>query len=101
MTDQEFQDLMRLTPDATAPAQRARHAALNRLDQQPSEPAYRWKWIAAAALIPASFSLAMVLIKPAVKPPAPIAPEPAKTRMELKLSDGMRVQWTFSEDFEF
>ena len=96
----KLDELLRVIPDdAEFRAARARRHALARLDEE-FAPLRPWSWRPALALAAVCLlAIALITGRPG-KPPAAVEPEHAKpVRMQMILSDGTRVEWTFDENF--
>lgn len=93
--------LLRVTPDeasVAASAGMARRRALARFGAEPV-PARRWSWKPALAL--AGLCALAIALVPFGRETAPVVTRPVADplRVQMKLSDGTRVEWTFHEDF--
>jgi hypothetical protein len=103
MSEVRLEKLLRLTPDegeVEFRASRARGAALGRLNA----PAAAWRvprWRPALALAVLTVTAMAILAPSSPNASAPKAAESAEPlRVEMTLSDGTRVHWTFRSDFQ-
>jgi hypothetical protein len=99
----KYEALMRAAPDAAEVerrASRARLAALARLDRSAVVPGWsRWRPAVAAGLL--SLAAAALMLRTPDSPPVPAqSASQEAVRLQMVLSDGTRVQWTFHDDFK-
>ncbi len=88
--------IINTAPDLREPAARARTRALNQW-QQSTNQAYPWRlaFLAMAACL----ALLMLLVSPNPPQPQP-APRQERLVMQMQLSDGTKVHWTFDDRFQ-
>ena len=93
-------ELMRVTPEhAETAASRARRRALSRFDQEPRpQRAAAWKPALALAVL-CTLATALITSGGPSRLPAPVEPARDPLRVQMKLSDGTRVEWTFNDTF--
>jgi hypothetical protein len=96
----KFEELIRVVPEgAGTAAARARTRALSRLDAE-SFTKQSWNWRPAAALAGVCLVAATLITGGASERAArPVEPSRQPLRVQMKLSDGTRVEWTFHESF--
>jgi hypothetical protein len=96
----KFDELIRIVPEgAGAAAARARKRALSRLDAEPFTRQH-WHWRPAAVLAGLCLVAATLISGGASEKVArPGEPSQQPLRVQMKLSDGTRVEWTFHEGF--